>query len=497
MALQTTAGVTIPLSAVLAEADTLAAEVQISGLQLDSRLVVRGDAFLALPGEVHDGRNYLAAVAAAGASVIIAERGLTDSQGLAAGTVPVVEIAGLAMRVGAIAANFYGAPAAAMHVVGITGTNGKTTTSRLLAQLLRHHFGHCGVIGTLGATLDNKVVEALNTTPDAVCLQRQLALWLGQGVEHAVLEVSSHSLQQGRVNALDFETAIFTNLTHDHLDYHGDMISYGLAKSRLFAGDSLQTVIVNRDDPFSESIIERVADGVDVWAYSLQGQDAAVQARAVNYHHNGLEARLSSPWGEGLLRSPLAGDFNLSNLLAAIAAACVAGVPLTRVLELVPGLQGVPGRMEYVPNERGLQVVVDYAHTPDALQQALLALRAHTSGKLICVFGCGGDRDAEKRPLMGRIASEHADRVIVTSDNPRNESPLAIIADIETGISGPVEREADRAAAIALAVAAARPGDCILVAGKGHESYQQLGEQRISFSDTEHLRRALRGEGAR
>ena len=497
MALQTTAGVGMPLAAVLAEADTLAVEVQISGLQLDSRLVVAGDAFLAVPGEVHDGRNYLQAVAEAGASVIIAEQGLTDSQALAAAAVPVIEIADLAMRMGSIAAGFYGAPAAAMHVVGITGTNGKTTTSRLLAQLLRHQFGHCGVIGTLGATLDDKVAEAVNTTPDAVSLQRQLALWLGQGVEHAVLEVSSHSLEQGRVNGLDFETAIFTNLTHDHLDYHGDMISYGLAKSRLFSGDSLKTFIVNSDDPFSASIIDLATGAVDVWAYSLLGRDAAVQAREVSYHDNGLEAKLSSPWGEGLLRSPLAGDFNLSNLLAAITAACVAGAPLARVIEWVPDLQGVPGRMEYVPNERGLQVVVDYAHTPDALQQALLALRAHTRGELICVFGCGGDRDVEKRPLMGRIAREYADRVIVTSDNPRNETPLAIIADIESGIGGTVECEADRAAAIALAVATARPGDCILVAGKGHESYQQVGEERIPFSDSGHLRRALRGEGAK
>jgi UDP-N-acetylmuramoyl-L-alanyl-D-glutamate--2,6-diaminopimelate ligase len=497
MALQPTADVGIPLSAVLAEADTLTEEVRISGLQLDSRLVAAGDAFLALPGEVHDGRNYLEAVTQAGASVIIAERGVTESQGLAAGTVPVIEVADLAMRMGSIAAKFYGVPAAAMHVVGITGTNGKTTTSRLLAQLLRHQFGQCGVIGTLGATLDDKVAEAVNTTPDAVSLQRQLAQWQGQGVAHAVLEVSSHSLVQGRVNALDFETAVFTNLTHDHLDYHGDMTSYGLAKSRLFSGDSLKTAIVNRDDPFSESIVDLTAGGVDVWAYSLLGQDAAVQAREVRYHDNGLEAHLSSPWGEGLLCSPLAGDFNLGNLLAAITAACVAGVPLARVIEWVPGLQGVPGRMEYVPNERGLQVVVDYAHTPDALEQALLALRAHTRGELICVFGCGGDRDVEKRPLMGRIASEHADRVIVTSDNPRNESPLAIIADIETGISGPAECEADRAMAIALAVKTARPGDCILVAGKGHESYQQVGEDRNPFSDTGHLRRALQGEGAK
>lgn len=497
MALQTTPSVGMPLAGVLAEAGSLAQEVTISGLQLDSRLVVAGDAFLALPGVAHDGRNYLEAAALADASVIIAERGLTALQRLAAGTVPIIEISGLAARVGSIASEFYGAPSAAMHVVGITGTNGKTTTSRLLAQLLRHRYGHCGVIGTLGATLDDQVAEAVNTTPDAVSLQRQLATWLAQGVEHAVLEVSSHSLEQGRVNGLDFETAIFTNLTHDHLDYHGDMTSYGLAKSRLFSGGSLKTAILNMDDPFAGSIVELAGDGIDVLGYSLLGQNAAVQARDVSYHDNGLEATLSSPWGDGLLRSPLAGDFNLSNLLAAITAACVAGVPLARVIELVPDLQGVPGRMEYVPNEHGLQVVVDYAHTPDALQQALWALRAHAQGELICVFGCGGDRDAKKRPVMGRIAAEHADRVIVTSDNPRNESPQDIIADIKRGISGPVECEADRAAAIALAVATARPGDCILVAGKGHESYQQLGEERIPFSDVEHLRRALQGEGAK
>jgi UDP-N-acetylmuramoyl-L-alanyl-D-glutamate--2,6-diaminopimelate ligase len=491
MAMQSSSAQFVPLSCVLEEAGSLYPELHIGGLQIDSRAVVSGDAFLALPGAVHDGRNYLDTAVSAGATVIIAERGLTELQRQAAGKLPLIEIDGLATRLGSLASAFYGSPSTAMHITGVTGTNGKTTTSRLLAQLLRHKFGHCGVIGTLGATLDEAVVDALNTTPDALSLQRQLAQWVEAGVGHAVLEVSSHSLDQGRVNALDFDTAVFTNLTHDHLDYHGDMASYGLAKSRLFSIAGLKTAIINLDDAYSASLIERLDEATELLGYSLSQADAAVRVEQLSYHDSGLEAHVFTPWGEGKLHSPLAGDFNLSNLLAAVTAACAAGVPLSSALEMAPALRGVPGRMEYIPNDRELQLVVDYSHTPDALQQALLALRAHTRGQLVCVFGCGGDRDADKRPVMGRIAAQYADRVIVTSDNPRNEAPLDIIADIKVGISGAAEYEPDRAAAIALAVASASPGDCILVAGKGHETYQQVGAERFPFSDVDHLRRAL------
>jgi UDP-N-acetylmuramoyl-L-alanyl-D-glutamate--2,6-diaminopimelate ligase len=494
------------LAALLGDVAGKHGAIDVQGLQLDSRLLQSGDAFLALPGEVNDGRDHIQAAVAAGAAAIIAESGLTESQRSSAGSLPLVEVAALNAQLGAIAARFFDFPSCAMHVVGITGTNGKTTTSRLLAQLLRAEYQACGVIGTLGATLTEHVSDARNTTPDAIRLQAQLAQWRDQRVAHAVLEVSSHSLVQGRVNALEFDTAVFTNLTHDHLDYHGDMRSYGVAKSQLFQSAALKVAILNMDDDYASSIRHMVAPTTEVIGYSVAGVPAAgapvagipaaVVAREIHYHDNGLEARIETPWGEGILRSPLAGDFNLSNLLAAISAACVAGMSLQKILQLAPLLQGVAGRMEYVANDRRLQLVVDYAHTPDALRQALLALRAHVRGELICVFGCGGDRDAHKRPLMGRIASENADRVIITSDNPRSESPLAIIEDIERGTSGRIEIEVNRAAAIALAVSTAAPGDCILVAGKGHESYQQIGSQRSSFSDVEQLRLAVTGGGA-
>ena len=494
MALQDMPGASMPLSDLLPEQTVL--DIAVCGLQLDSRLLLPGDAFVAIPGDVHDGRDFMAAAASHGASVVIAERGVSASQRRAAGQVPVVEVDGLPARLGSLASRFFGEPAAAMHLVGITGTNGKTTTSRLLAQLLRSEFKNCGVIGTLGATLDNSAAEAVNTTPDALGLQRQLAQWRDQSVTHAVLEVSSHALAQDRVAGLRFKTGIFTNLTHDHLDYHGDMENYGLTKARLFQLPGLEAAVINSDDPYAQRLIEGVPDTVNVLRYSLQRADAEILATDIRYHASGLEAQLRTPWGSGLLCSPLVGDFNLSNLMAAIAGACLAGMSLDAALAAAPGLQGVAGRMQAVGNELGLQLIVDYAHTPDALAQALRALRAHTSGELICVFGCGGDRDRDKRPLMGRIACEHADRVIVTSDNPRGEEPLVIIDDVVAGINGRYEVEADRAAAIALAVRTAAPGDCVLVAGKGHETYQQVGVERLEFSDIAQLRLALIAGGA-
>lgn len=480
----------MPLSRLLqGMADMVA--IPVAGLELDSRRVKQGDVFIALAGDQHDGRDFLGQAAAAGAVAAVTEQGLTDLQRAAAGPMPIVEVLGLEGRVGEIAAEFYRHPADDLLTVGVTGTNGKTTTSRVLAQLLRIAVGDCGVIGTLGASLGNETTEALNTTPDALRLQQQLAAWRDCGVKAAVMEVSSHSLVQSRVRGTHFNTAIFTNLTHDHLDYHGDMDSYGRAKSLLFQSTGLESAVINRDDEFSASLEAVLAPGVECIDYSLRPGAAAVSAGPISYHDNGLQAPVHTPWGEGLLRSPLAGDFNLSNLLAALSAACLAGMSLEQALEQLAVLVGIDGRMQYVPNQVGVQLVVDYSHTPDALAKALVALRAHTRGRLHCVFGCGGDRDKEKRPLMGRIASEHADQLIVTSDNPRGENPLSILEDIRTGVTVPAVFEVDRAAAIALAVAEASPGDCVLVAGKGHETYQEIDGQRRPFSDVEQARAAL------
>jgi UDP-N-acetylmuramoyl-L-alanyl-D-glutamate--2,6-diaminopimelate ligase len=370
-----------------------------------------------------------------------------------------------------------------MHVLGVTGTNGKTTTSRIIGQLTRALGKPCGVIGTLGSTLDDEVSAADNTTPDPVALQRQLSEWLARGVLTVSMEVSSHALVQGRVNGVAFESAIYTNLSHDHLDYHGSMEAYGRAKLRLFAGPGLRRAVINADDPFSAQVRGSVAEGVEVLTYSASGGAADVRVENAEFTREGVRGVLLTPWGRAAFCSPLVGDFNLANLAAAVAVLLLSGEQLAEVLEAVGGLRPVPGRMQAIPNELDLQVIVDYAHTPHALEQVLKALRPHVSGALVTVFGCGGDRDREKRQIMGRIACTLSDRVVVTSDNPRSEPPAQIMGDIESGCSGDYRLIADRARAIATAVAEAGPGDCVVIAGKGHENYQLVDGARLYFSD--------------
>jgi UDP-N-acetylmuramoyl-L-alanyl-D-glutamate--2,6-diaminopimelate ligase len=464
-------------------------DVLIHGIQLDSRAVRPGDLFLAMPGDVHDGRQFIEQAVANGASAVVAEApaaGFVDDI-----PVPLVEVPELRLEAGPLAARFYRHPSRDLHMIGVTGTNGKTTTSRLLAQLARALGRRCGVIGTLGASLDDAVSAGANTTPDPLALQRQLAQWRGEGVYAVCMEVSSHALVQGRVNGVDFETAVFTNLSHDHLDYHGDMDAYGRAKLQLFGFPGLRHAVINVDDPFSARVRAAVGEGVQVITYSGGGREADVQVLGARFHAGGVSAELHSPWGSGEFASPLQGDFNLSNLAGAIAALVLAGENLLAVLDAVAALQPVPGRMQSIPNDAGFQVIVDYAHTPDALEQVLQALRPHVSGRLVTVFGCGGDRDREKRQLMGRVACALSDRVVVTGDNPRSENPRAIMADIETGCSGDYRLQEDRAEAIAGAIAAATAGDCVLIAGKGHEDYQLVEGEKLYFSDEAEARRAL------
>jgi UDP-N-acetylmuramoyl-L-alanyl-D-glutamate--2,6-diaminopimelate ligase len=477
------------LPELLCDAAGVSGRTMITGLQLDSRKVQPGDLFLALPGEKYDGRQYIKQAVANGASAVIAEAPAAPF--IENVTVPVVELPHLQEQVGVLAARFYGDPSRAMHVVGVTGTNGKTTTSRIIAQLTRASGKPCGVIGTLGATLGDDVGAPQNTTPDAVSLQRQLAQWLAQRVLVVSMEVSSHALQQGRVNGVEFATAIYTNLSHDHLDYHGSMDAYGQAKLRLFTQRGLRHAVINVDDPFSAQVRAAVAAGVQVVTYSASGAPADVRIENAQFTTNGVRGTLHSPWGVADFSSPLPGDFNLANLSAAVAALLLAGEDLIAVLDAVAQLQPVPGRMQAIPNTLDLQVIVDYAHTPDALEQVLTALKAHVRGKLVTVFGCGGDRDREKRREMGHIACALSHRVLVTSDNPRSEDPLRIMRDIEEGCSGDYVLVADRAQAIAAAVADAAPGDCIVIAGKGHEDYQLVGDVRLPFSDAAQARAAL------
>ena len=479
----------MPLAELLDTPGCDGAGVMIGGMQLDSRRVCRGDLFLAIPGELHDGRQFIEQAVANGAAAVAAEApvaGFVDDL-----AVPLIEIPELRREAGSLAARFYRHPSRGLHVVGVTGTNGKTTTTRLVAQLGRLLGRRCGVIGTLGATLGDDITEAGNTTPDPVSLQRQLAEWRDLGVGVVSMEVSSHALVQGRVNGIEFETAVYTNLSHDHLDFHGSMDAYGRAKLQLFTSEGLRHAVINLDDEFAAQVQAAVGEGVRVLTCSTRGAAADVRVENPCWHSGGVAAEFHSPWGRGGFDSPLPGDFNLANLAAAVTALVLAGEELQGLLAVISRLQPVPGRMQSVPNGAGLQVIVDYAHTPDALEQVLRALRAHVDGALVTVFGCGGDRDRDKRQLMGRVACLLSDRVIVTSDNPRSEDPVQILRDIECGCSGDYLLVTDRAEAIGLALVEARPGDCIVIAGKGHEDYQIVEGVRLPFSDVAVARDAL------
>lgn len=478
--------------------------LQVTSLTADSRQVVPGSLFLACPGLTVDGRQFMDVAARQGAAAIAAE-----SQGLEAFEIPdgvtVIPVQGLVTRLSAIAGRFYGSPSEHMKVTGITGTNGKTTCSQLLAQLLALLGEPTGVLGTLGYGLfDQKIVNLLGeraatfvdvgmTTPDAIKVQQVLATLLDESATHFCMEVSSHSLDQGRVADVAFHTAIFTNLSRDHLDYHGDMDSYLRAKAQLFATEGLQLAVINADDPCSEHLADQFDDSICCLRFGIDNPKADIVASEVELSDSGVEARLTTPWGTGVLSSRLLGEFNVSNLLAVVAAACGQGHALQEVLALIPRLYPVAGRMEVVSTHYQPVVVVDYAHTPDALEKALESLRPLCRGQLWCVFGCGGNRDAGKRPQMGALAAQLADRAVVTSDNPRGESPEQIIADIRAGMpsSDVIHSEVDRRAAIEYAIANAAAEDCILIAGKGHETYQEVNGVRHEFDDRNEARAVL------
>ncbi|GAA5523933.1 UDP-N-acetylmuramoyl-L-alanyl-D-glutamate--2, 6-diaminopimelate ligase [Microbulbifer aestuariivivens] len=470
-------------------------DVAVTGVALDSRQVRAGDLFMALRGSVVDGREYIGKAIAAGAAAVLA-----DGEQLEIATregVQVVTVPGLAKRVGEIAARFYGNPTEEMYLVGVTGTNGKSTCAYLAAQLLAQHFGSAGVMGTIGNGIwkDGQIQleDTGLTTPDPVRLQADYAAFRDQGVKAAAMEVSSHALAQGRVHGLIFDSAIFTNLSRDHLDYHGSMAAYGAAKEKLFGLPKLKRGIINLDDPFGAQLAERCKlRNLKVITYGLQAGD--LHATELQRHESGFSVQLTTPWGSGRLEAPLIGDFNIYNALAVVAAVAASGMTLEDILAAFPNIRPVPGRMERVRLDgiaEDISVLVDYAHTPDALRAALAAARPYCRGRLWCVFGCGGDRDTGKRAPMGRIASEMADHAIVTSDNPRSEDPQQIIDDILEGAASNVEVQIDRSKAIQQAVAGAQPGDIVLIAGKGHEDYQIIGSERLHFCDREQAAAAL------
>ncbi len=474
----------------------------IKGVALDSRQLQPGYLFLACGGLVQRGHDFIAAAVAQGAVAVCYEvaEGETTFLSAQVNNVPLLAVRKLSQEAGLIAERFYGYPSRDLFVVGITGTNGKTSCSQFLAHALNSDAHPCGIIGTLGSGLVDQLTPGTHTTPDAVTLHRLLAEMRDAGARSMTLEVSSHALDQGRVAGVRFAAAVFTNLSRDHLDYHGDLAAYAAAKQRLFHASDLRYAVVNGDDEFSKAILATLRPGVTAVSYGLGAAVAAdvphVQGKVVRLAREGLVMTVSSPWGEGELHSPLLGRFNASNLLAVLATLLVSGMPLAEALQRLAQARPVTGRMECFGGDgRRPLVVVDYAHTPDALQQVLTALRDHCRGKLECVFGCGGDRDRGKRPLMGAVAAHLADRVIITDDNPRSEDPARIVADILAGID---HKEAatvihDRDAAIAAAIAHAGADDVVLVAGKGHETTQQIGAKKLPFRDQEAVQRYLAG----
>lgn len=467
--------------------------IEIYGLSLDSRTVKPGDLFMACEGQRVHGRMFIKEAIKNGASVVLWESGYLKRD-LIEG-IPVFAIPDLKFKVGNIAERFYGNPSRDQFVIGVTGTNGKTSVSQFIAQAM-HQDNKCGIVGTLGNGIFGKLEWGLHTTPDAITLHSLLADLKQKGAKKVVMEVSSHALDQGRVAGVAFDVAVFTNLTHEHLDYHGNMQNYGLAKRRLFEAKTLKYAVINIDDDYGRALLVSMPTSVGTVSYGFESKDLlpSLLGSDLRLDQTGLRMRIESDWGNGELRVPILGSFNGSNILAALGALLASGISFDDAMQRLSLLQPVDGRMEGHGGKDGCPlVVVDYAHTPDALQQALEALREHTVGKLHCVFGCGGDRDRSKRPMMAKIAEQCADHVVVTNDNPRTEASQLIIADILAGFSNDdgVDVIPDRAVAISQTVLSARETDVILVAGKGHENYQLIGEERLAFSDGNEVEKAL------
>jgi len=472
---------------------------EISAISCDSRRVAEGTLFVGLPGTRVDGGMFWRQVVAAGVAVaVIGKRAAeADPPGPAD---PVLVVADpVAHWAGELAAAFCQHPSRRLALIGVTGTNGKTTTTYLIEHLAASTGHPTALFGTLVNRWPGHSVTAQHTTAFADLLQPQLAAAVDAGARIAAMEVSSHSLDQQRVAGCRFVGAVFTNLTQDHLDYHPSMEEYFGAKARLFSDPFLAgDAVVNVDDPWGHRLASELLErGVRCWRASLERTDVELRVEDLLMGADGIQGTLVTPLGRGPFHSPLVGRFNLMNLLEAVGALQQQGIPLAQLLEAQATFRGVPGRMErvsYAGGTSGPAVLVDYAHTPDGLENALAACRPFSSGRLICVFGCGGDRDRSKRPLMGAIAARLADTVVVTSDNPRTEDPERILADVMAGIpSGTtLAVEIDRARAIASAIAAAGPADLVLIAGKGHEDYQILGTTKIHYDDREEAEKALR-----
>lgn len=481
-------------------------ELFVDGLAMDSRRVQPGDLFLACAGKQQHGLAFAADAVRAGAVAIVWEPAPGSPAIGNFLSIPTYAIASLGAKVGLIASRFFGHPSRDLCIVGVAGTDGKTSCSHFIAQALAGLDSSCGLLGTLGYGIFGQLEAGAHTTPDAITLQSHLAGFRDQGLRHVVLEVSSHALDQGRISGTEFDVALFTNLGRDHLDYHGDLEAYGRAKRRLFEQSGLNIAVLNTDDPFSRELVAAIPNHTRVIAYGLAGVPAWIKSgtefhsvigEALEMDATGIRMDISTSWGSGTLKSGLLGEFNARNLLGTLGVVLACGIPLTDALELMSIVKTVPGRMERFGGKSGQPlVIVDYAHTPQALEHALMALRQICRGSLWCVFGAGGGRDTGKRSLMGACAEKFADRIILTDDNPRREDPQEIVADILSGMSAPgaVLVEHDRAAAIRRAVDNADGSDVVLVAGKGHETDQEIGNQLFPFDDRRSVA-ALFGKG--
>nr|WP_256350147.1 UDP-N-acetylmuramoyl-L-alanyl-D-glutamate--2,6-diaminopimelate ligase [Enterobacter sp. ENT03] len=459
-------------------------------MTLDSRVAASGDLFVAVVGHQTDGRRYIPQAIAQGVAAIIAEAQgeATDGEVREMHGVPVIYLSQLNERLSALAGRFYDEPSDRLCLIGVTGTNGKTTTTQLIAQWGQLLGETSAVMGTVGNGLLGNVIPTENTTGSAVDVQHVIAGLAEQGATLAAMEVSSHGLIQHRVAALKFRASVFTNLSRDHLDYHGDMEHYEAAKWLLFSAHQYGEAIVNADDEVGRRWLAKLPDAVAVSMEDHINPNCHgrwLKATDVKYHDSGATICFDSSWGEGEIESRLMGAFNVSNLLLALATLLALDFPLSELLKTAPRLQPVCGRMEVFTAPGKPTVVVDYAHTPDALEKALQAARLHCTGKLWCVFGCGGDRDKGKRPLMGAIAEQFADIAVVTDDNPRTEEPRAIINDILAGMldAGHARVVEGRAEAVTNAIMQAKENDVVVLAGKGHEDYQIIGTNRLDYSD--------------
>ncbi|MCW8900635.1 MAG: UDP-N-acetylmuramoyl-L-alanyl-D-glutamate--2,6-diaminopimelate ligase [Gammaproteobacteria bacterium] len=474
--------------------------IVIDGLSLDSRNIKKHYLFLAIKGETVNGIEFINNAIEQGAAAVlwdadadvdaIAINWRTNSSGI---NVPIIAVKNLIQLTGALSDRFYRSPSEKISVCGITGTNGKTSCADFIAQMMSIDSA-CGMMGTLGSGIYPELKETGFTTPDAITCQQWLADIVSEHANFAVMEVSSHALIQGRVNGIHFNSAVFTNLSRDHLDFHGDMDSYAEAKLKLFKTAGLKNAIINIDDEAGRNIVNELADDIHCLRYGLnKTYNPDVYGYDVQLDEHGLSMQVITPWGEGRLTAPVIGDFNASNLLAVLSVMLLQEIDFTESLKRLTTIKSVAGRMQRFGGETRPLVIVDFAHTPDALEQVLNSLRQHTQHKLWCVFGCGGDRDKGKRPLMGAIAEDKADYVVLTNDNPRNESAENILEDIKSGIVNlhNVTIEPDRQAAIHFAVKQAKAGDVVLIAGKGHEKYQLVGDMKYPFDDAKEVQQQL------